>query len=277
MGANRMREQHHQQIKGSSNDNGTANCRIETRQNGAEVAWITLEHSGKMNAIGSAMIAELLDIFADLKARDALRAVVITGGGDKAFVGGAFLPELNGLTPQTGREFITRLHVACQAVRDCPVPVIARMRGYCLGAGVELAAACDFRVADRSVIFGMPEVKVGLPSVIEAALLPMLIGWGKTREMLLTAANYNADEGRDMGFLETLVDIGALDQAVEEKIAHIVVAGPLAVRAQKQLINAWESMTPAEGIALGIDYLAAAYETDEPQRMIAPLLTRAKK
>ena len=154
------------------------------------------------------------------------------------------------------------------------MPVIAQLQGHCLGAGVELAASCDFRVGDRSVIFGMPEVKVGLPSVIEAALLPMLIGWGKTREMLLTSANYDADEGQTMGFIDTLVDVGEIDKAVALRVDQIMAAGPLAVRAQKQLINAWESLTPDEGISLGIDYLAAAYETDEPQRMMAPLLKK---
>lgn len=255
-------------------DKGTATCRIETRDCGGEVAWIEVAHKGKMNAIGSAMIDALLTIFAELKTHQTLRVVVITGGGQHAFVGGAFLPELDGLTPKTGREFITRLHLACQAVRDCPVPVIAQMRGHCLGAGVELAASCDFRIADRSVIYGMPEVKVGLPSVIEAALLPLLIGWGKTRKMLLSGANYDADEGKTMGFINTLAEAGEIDQAVALRIDQIMAAGPLAVRAQKQLINTWESMTPDEGISLGIDYLAAAYETDEPQRMMAPLLKK---
>lgn len=255
-------------------DHSGAFCRIETRECGGQVAWVEVAHPQKMNAIGSAMMADLREIFADLEDNDQLRVVVIIGEGERAFVGGAFLPELDGLSPQTGREFITRLHLACQAVRNCPVPVIARMKGYCLGAGVELAASCDFRVGDRSVIFGMPEVKVGLPSVIEAALLPMLIGWGKTREMLLTSANYNADEGKTMGFIDTLVDEGELDKAVELRIAQIVAAGPLAVRAQKELINAWENLSPSDGIKLGIDYLAEAYETDEPQRMMAPLLRK---
>ena len=189
-----MKNQAENQIRAHLLDQGCASCRIESRSPGNEVAWITLSHEGKMNSIGSAMIGDLLGIFADLKTREALRAVVIRGGGDRAFVGGAFLPELEGLNPESGRAFITRLHKACQAVRDCPVPVIACLQGYCLGAGTELAASCDFRLADHSLVVGMPEVKVGLPSVIEAALLPMLIGWGKTREMLLTAANYTAKE-----------------------------------------------------------------------------------
>lgn len=269
-----MSDQAKNQTSVHSLDRGNANCRIESRSPGNEVAWLTLSHESKMNSIGSAMIADLLGIFAELKNRDALRAVVISGDGDRAFVGGAFLPELEGLDPDAGRAFITRLHTACQAVRDCPVPVIARLQGYCLGAGTELAAACDFRLADHSLVIGMPEVRVGLPSVIEAALLPMLIGWGKTREMLLTAANYNAEEAASMGFVDTLAEVGNLDERVEERVSQIVSAGPLAVRAQKQLINAWEKLSPDEGIKLGIDYLARAYETDEPRRMMAPLLKK---
>lgn len=255
-------------------DKSSATCRIERYDQGAEIAWITITHKGKMNSIGSGMIADLSDIFMELHDVDELRVAVISGEGRRAFSGGAFVPELSQLTPETGREFITRLHKVCQAIRDCPVPVVGSLQGYCLGAGVELAASCDFRVADRSLVFGMPEVAVGLPSVIEAALLPMLIGWGKAREMMLTSANYSADEGHTMGFVDTLVDIGELDDAVGLRVSQIVAAGPLAVRAQKKLITAWESLNPAEGIALGIDYLAAAYETDEPRRMMAPLLAK---
>ena len=269
-----MKSQTENQICAHPLDRGKANCRIEKQSSGNEVAWITLSHEGKMNSIGSAMITDLLAIFAELKTRGALRAVVLGGDGDRAFVGGAFLPELEALNPDSARAFITRLHDACQAVRDCPVPVIARLRGYCLGAGAELAASCDFRLADDSLVIGMPEVRVGLPSVIEAALLPMLIGWGKTREMLLTAANYEAKEALAMGFVDTLVETGNLDELVETRVSRIVSAGPLAVRAQKKLIKAWESLTPDEAICLGIDYLARAYETDEPQRLMAPLLKK---
>jgi len=256
-------------------DMGSATCQIDARSAG-EVAMITMLHPGKMNAMGSAMLADLMQIFADLENRENLRVVVLTGAGDKTFVGGAFVPELHALNSETGKAFITRLHLMHKAVRDCPVPVIARLRGYCIGAGTELATSCDFRVADKSVIFGMPEVKVGMPSVIEAALLPMLVGWGKAREMMMTGGNYSAEEGQTMGFLDTVVEAGELDDMIETRINQILAAGPLAVRAQKSLMRAWEEMTPAEGIALGIDYMGKAYETDEPQRMMAPLLDKEK-
>jgi enoyl-CoA hydratase/carnithine racemase len=108
-------------------DRGVANCRIEGRDQG-EVAWVTLEHRGKRNAIGSAMIADLTTIFSELGERRDLRVVVLTGAGSRAFVGGAFLPELHALDAESGRAFITRLHLLHQAVRDCPLQRRRRSR-----------------------------------------------------------------------------------------------------------------------------------------------------
>src|SRR5438045_9453273 len=96
------------------------------------------------------------------------------------------------LDKSSARGFIARLHAASAALRQLPVPVIARINGYCLGAGLEIAASCDLRVAADHSTFGMPEVRVGIPSVIEAALLPCLIGWGKAAELIYTGESVSA-------------------------------------------------------------------------------------
>src|SRR6185503_1106464 len=119
----------------------------------------------------------------------------------------------------------------------CPVPVIGRVNGFCLGAGLEVAASCDFRAAADSAQFGMPEVVMGIPSVIEAALLPGLIGWGKTREMLLTGAMYSAAEALAMGFAQRVTPARELQEAVERWLEQICRATPEAVRSQKALMN----------------------------------------
>src|SRR5439155_144470 len=93
------------------------------------------------------------------------------------------------------------LHGVIAAIRTIPVPVIARINGYCLGAGPEVAAGCDLRVASDNAFFGMPEVKVGIPSVIEAALLPRLIGWGATAELVLLGENIDAAEALRIGLV----------------------------------------------------------------------------
>jgi enoyl-CoA hydratase/carnithine racemase len=103
------------------------------------------------------------------------------------------------LHPDSARTFITLLHGCCKALRELPVPVIARIQGYALGGGLELAVACDLRVASDTAVFGMPEVKLGIPSVIEAALLPALVGWGRTRHMLLLGESFGATEAATGG------------------------------------------------------------------------------
>ena len=158
------------------------------------------------------------------------------------------------------------------AIRDCPVPVIGRVNGFCLGAGLEVAASCDIRVAADTAQFGMPEVVMGLPSVIEAALLPGLIGWGRTREILMTGEMFSAAEALAMGFVQKVVPASELDAAVDHWLAAICRATPEAVRSQKALMNRWERVSVEEGIFAGIDALSEAYTTGEPQAAIGAFL-----
>src|SRR5262249_52280661 len=209
---------------------------IDERRMGP-VAFVTVNNRHKLNCLSTTLILELAAAFARLGREERLRAVVVTGAGDRAFIGGADLNELAGLTPDTARLFITRLHQTCQAIRDCPVPVIGRIGGFCLGAGLEVAASCDVRAAAEAAQFGMPEVHMGIPSVIEAALLPGLIGWGRTREMLLTGALFTAAEALAMGLVQKVVPAADLDAAVEAWIAGICRATPAAIRSQKALMN----------------------------------------
>jgi enoyl-CoA hydratase/carnithine racemase len=162
-------------------------------------------------------------------------------------------------------------------VRDCPVPVIGRINGWTLGAGLELAAACDMRIAATTARFGMPEVRVGIPSVVEAALLPGLIGWGRTRRLLLLAETIDAAEAERWGLVERVVAPEALDAAVAEWIDHLCAAGPLAIRNQKALIRQWEGLPVGEAIAAGIPAFARAWDTEEPRRMMRGFLERRRR
>jgi enoyl-CoA hydratase/carnithine racemase len=246
----------------------TVHVKREERPTGV-VAFVTVDNRRRLNCLSTPLIVDLAEAFAKLAEDEALRAVVLTGAGDRAFIGGADLRELGSLDPDSARLFITRLHRACQSIRDCPVPVIGRIGGFCLGAGLEIAASCDFRAAAEGAQFGMPEVQMGIPSVIEAALLPGLIGWGKTREMLITGALYSPVEGLAMGLVQKVAPAADLDAAVEEWIAAICRAQPQAIRAQKALMNRWQRVSVEEGILAGIDALSDAYRTDEPRTAIA--------
>ena len=154
-------------------------------------------------------------------------------------------------------------------MRAAPVPVIARIGGYALGAGLELAASCDLRVAAEGAVFGMPEVRLGIPSVVEAALLPGLVGWGRAREMLLLGETFDADAALAMGLVDAVVPAADLDAAVEARLAALLAAGPRAIRLQKALIRAWEDLPLKDAVAAGVDAFAAAFETDEPARAMA--------
>ncbi len=250
--------------------------KVEQRH-GSPVALVTVDNRRKLNCLSTALIVELRAAFERLSDDRTLRAVVLTGAGDRAFIGGADLNELGAFSTDSARLFITRLHQACDAIRKCPVPVIGRVNGFCLGAGLEVAASCDFRAASDNATFGMPEVHMGIPSVIEAALLPGQIGWGRTREMLLTGVIYSAAEALAMGFVQKAVPAAELDAAVDPWLAGIARATPEAVRSQKALIDRWERVSIDEGIYAGIDALSDAYKTGEPQAAIKAFFAAKKK
>ena len=142
---------------------------------------------------------EIVDKMTGVAADPDLRLAILTGAGGRAFVGGADIAEIAALDHASARRFITLVHHCCAAFRHLPVPVIARIDGYALGAGLELAAACDLRVASETSAFGMPEVAIGIPSVVEAALLPRLIGQGRARRLLLSGETIDAAGGIGLG------------------------------------------------------------------------------
>jgi enoyl-CoA hydratase len=245
-------------------ENAQVHVRLEQRKAG-RVAYVTIDNARRLNVMNGALMDALANTMTELAGDEALRAVVLTGAGPKAFTAGADINEMAAIETATqARPFITRLHRCCDAIRNLPVPVIARIHGYCFGGGLELAAACDLRIASEAATFGMQEVKIGIPSVIEAALLPALIGWGRTREILYLGETFTAAEALAWRLVEHVVPAAALDQAVEDWIGKLLTSAPRAVRLQKRLIRRWEDLPLSAAIAAGIDAFAAAYETDEP-------------
>jgi enoyl-CoA hydratase len=241
------------------------------------VATVTIDRPTKLNAMSRAVMAELIAAAAALRTDLSLRAVVLRGAGKRAFVGGADIHDLASLDASTARDFITQVHRACDGFRRLSVPVIARIQGHALGAGLELAAACDLRVASTDSWFGMPEVRIGVPSVVEAALLPHLIGWGRTRKLLLTGDPIDAATALAWGLIEELAAPDALDAAVESLLKPILASGREALRLQKELVLQWENLPARDAIQAGINSFSASFETDEPQRMIGEAVARMRE
>ena len=257
--------------------NDMVTTRVETRGDAGRVAYVTVNNPGERNALGRKGKEALIAAFRELAGDEALRVAVVTGAGDRSFIAGANLKEMAEVDWKDAEDISTKTHLACDAIRRLPVPVIARVNGYCLGAGMELAASCDMRVGVDTAKFGMPEVRFGIPSGMEACLLPGLIGWGKTRELVLTGELVDAQEAHRCGFLDRLVAPAALDAAVEKWVAAILAAGPRAVRLQKRLVQDWERMSIIDAVRQGIAAIVEARKTDEPQRLMRAFAERKKK
>ena len=246
----------------------TVRTELETRAGGV-VARITIDNPRKLNILSRTSLQDFVKAVEEVKANTSVRAVVVTGAGEKAFIGGADLETLGSLNPKSAREFIGLIHAACAALRDCPVPVIARINGWCLGGGLELAACCDLRIAADSAAFGMPEVRLGIPSVVEAAVLPRLIGAGRARWLVMTGETIGAAEALVWGLVEKIAVKENLDQFVNSALDAILAGEPAAIRAQKRLCKLWEEAPLFESIEVSIDEFAKSYEKGEPNRLVA--------
>ncbi len=175
---------------------------------------MTVNNPEVRNALDTAAKRALAETIAEIGYNHRLRALVLTGTGGKSFISGTNLRQMADFDPAATEAAGTLTHEFCDALRRLPVPEIAKIQGYCLGSGMEISAACDLRLASEDSVFGMPEARVGIPSAMEACLLPQLIGWGKTRELVFTGERIDATEAARIGFLENVVPAEELDAAL---------------------------------------------------------------
>lgn len=235
------------------------------------VARIFLNRPQKVNALDSALLEALAAAFG--KVDDSVHVVVL-GGYGKAFCAGADVNELASLDETSARAFIQRVHRACDAARKVPVPVVARLHGTVIGAGLELAAACDLRIAARGTRFAMPEVRLAIPSVVEAALLPRLVGAGRAAWLVLTGEAIDAERAREWGLVEEVAD--EVDRAVSQVVDSLLAADRDALRAQKDLLHLWQEQPLAASVAASIDRFARSYAGGRPNQRIRHTISRAK-
>lgn len=186
-----------------------------------------------LNLVSSKMIEALGNAFAGLAADPPRCAVLFCSGG------GADVREMAELDATTARAFITRLHEACVSIRDLDAPVIAAIDGPCLGAHLEVAAACDMRVASTRSLFGMPEIKVGLPSVIDAYWIALLCGLGNASALVFEGEMIPAAEAHRIGLVNRIAPDGALEKEALEWATSIARHSPVALAEQKRVLRDW--------------------------------------
>jgi len=249
-------------------------CGVDRDSRG--VVRLTISNAGSLNILGTPVIDGLREGFETLAKDGDIRVLVVAGQGEKSLIGGADIKEMAKLDQPSAEKFISGLRDLCEAVRAFPAPVIARMPGWCLGGGLEFAAACDFRVAAHDAKFAMPEVRVGIPSVIHAALLPRLIGWGRARWLLMTAATIDGPTALNWGLIDVLAADGQLDADVDKVVEMLLECGPQALRSQKALLKQWEELPLTESVDISVAAFGRSYLTDEPTRLMQAFVNRKR-
>ena len=236
------------------------------RERRGEVEIIRLA-APPLHLLGSKLIAALTDAFASIAA-DPPRAAILHCGG-----AGADVREMVEFNERSARRFITSLHTACRAIRDLDAPVIAAVEGPCLGAHLEVAAACDVRVATRTARFGMPEIKVGIPSVIDAWWLAQICGLGHAAALVFDGSMIDATEAHRIGLVNRVVDDG-LDEAALSWAEEFARNAPAALVQQKRVLRDWTDEAYREAAARSIERFVAAIRSGQATEAMRAMLAK---
>lgn len=253
----------------------------ETAVDDRGIATLSIRGTHRLNVIGSAAIADATRDLQALAARDEVRVLILRGPAD-SFIGGADIDEMAALDRRSALVFIKGLAGLCEALRQFPRPVIARLAGWCLGGGLEVAASCDLRIAASDARFGMPEVLVGIPSVIHAALLLRLIGQSRSTWLLTTGEAIDAARAEQWGLVHEIADggpdgqAGALDRAVNRLAGRLAGLGPAVLAQQKRLLRSWEDQPLGRSIEQSLAEFGAAFDSGEPQQYMGEFLARRR-
>ena len=211
------------------------------------VAMVTINRPKVLNALNSQTIDELRRVILELKADDEIRAIVLTGSGEKSFVAGADINELAVQTPVTGREHALSGQHVFDLLENMGKPVIAAINGFALGGGCELAMACTLRLAADTARLGQPEISLGLiPGYAGTQRLPRLVGKGKAMELILTGTPIAADEAQRIGLVNRVVPAADLMKAAKELAAQLAKSAPIAMRYIINAVNKGVAMPFAE-------------------------------
>ena len=215
------------------------------------IATVTMDRPNARNALSRALVADVRAALAGLSADAGLRAVIVTGAGERAFCAGADLVERTTLTAEERVAHLEAIWALCEELVAVPVPVIAAIRGFCLAGGGEVALACDVRVAAADAVFGFPEVAVGIfPGAGGVIRLPRVVGHGVARDLLYTGRRIDAAEAHRVGLVDRVVPVGTEVEVARAVTRQIAANAPLAIRALKRALAASDGRPPGEAAPL---------------------------
>jgi enoyl-CoA hydratase len=240
------------------------------------VGTITINRPKEMNALNSEVLKELNDTL-DAVDLDAVRCLIITGAGDRAFAAGADIGQMATATKEAGMEYSRFGNEVFQKIEEFPIPVIAAINGVALGGGCELSMSCDIRLASESALFGQPEVGLGItPGFGGTQRMARLIGEGKAKEYILTARNFKAPEALSVGLVQAVYPAEELMPQAQKMAKRIAENAPIAVRMSKRSINGSSQTDTTAGIDLEVEDFGTCFGTQDQREAMAAFIEKRK-
>jgi enoyl-CoA hydratase/carnithine racemase len=239
------------------------------------IAYVTVNRPKVLNALNMATMEELGTAFLDIRNDTSIRVAILTGAGEKAFVAGADIGELAKQDAVSGKEYAHRGQAVLDLIENLGKPVIARINGFALGGGCELALACTMRLASDNAKLGQPEVKLGIiPGYGGTQRLPRLVGKGLAMQMVLSGEMISAQEAHRMGLVNEVTPAAELVPRAEALAAKIIANAPLAVQYAMEAVNKGMEMTLAEGLFLEATLFGVCCSTEDKKEGTAAFLEK---
>ena len=248
---------------------------VKAQQEG-QILILTLDRPEALNALNAQVLD---DLSAALDAVDvnAVRCLIFTGAGDRAFAAGADIAAMADMSPEEAAAFSRRGNQVFRRIETFPLPTIAAVNGYALGGGCELAMACDIRLCSENALFGQPEVTLGItPGFGGTQRLMRLVGMGKAKELIFSARNVKAAEALQMGLVNGVYPADELLPAAEKLAAKIAKNAPVAVRACKAAMNEGVDLPMDQAIDAEVREFSACFETEDQKRGMAGFLNKQR-
>lgn len=239
------------------------------------LSTLTIHRPEKLNALNRQVVGELYQAVTEVRSRRDVRALIVAGSGEKAFVAGADISEMREMRFEQARAFAAAGHAALDALEQLPFPVIAAVNGFALGGGCELALACDFIYASDRAKFGQPEVKLGvIPGFGGTQRLLRRVGIARARELIYTGATISADEALRIGLVNRVVPAADLMNTVREVALQAAQMGPLAVAEAKKVLREGEGRSLRDANAFEIEGFAGCFETTDQKEGMSAFLEK---
>lgn len=228
------------------------------------IGILTINRPNVLNALNWDTLGELREFLEDVLPKEELKALIITGAGDKAFVAGADIAQMNEMKERDFQDYVDYAHRVYELIENEPCPSIAAINGYALGGGCELALACDIRIASEKARLGFPEVKLGIfPGWGGTQRVTRILGLGKTKELVFTGDMVNAEEALRIGLVERVVPHAEIMNEAKKLAGEIAKRGPIAVRLSKTAINAGSEMDLQKALLLEKTLVSLCFDSQD--------------